>query len=252
MEHLWQAKLTQETIHLLILLSSFLELCLDIALKDCLELVLKGADGGRDDMAQLFVEFRRGIERILDINQVDKVLRIWFLKFCGRDVSFVVDLFIFVNGLGQCFLSCGLLLVEVGLIGSTKSISEGLSLVELFNTDSQVSDGKVNSTTLCVCLLIIVITKLPVGLSTKVARVVRHNIRKLSTIIASQIIIYLVVLVRLFEVDGDLCGNLREYRSVHARTKAFLEEEVLCLRQAKITVHRKGLFVEVSGEVVRR
>ena len=105
--------MTQETIHLLILLSSFLELCLDNALKDCLELVLKGADSGRDDMAQLFVEFRWGIKRILDINQIDEVLRIWFLQFCGRDVSFVVDLFIFVNGLGQCFLSCGLLLVEV-------------------------------------------------------------------------------------------------------------------------------------------
>ena len=137
-------------------------------------------------MAQLFVEFRRGIKRILDINQIDEVLRIWFLQFCGRDVSFVVDLFIFVNGLGQCFLSCGLLLVEVGLIGPTQSIGKGLSLVELFNTDSQVSDGKVNSTALCVCLLIVVVTELPVGLSTKVARVVCHNISKLSSIVASQ------------------------------------------------------------------
>ena len=87
-------------------------------------------------MAQLFIEFGWGIKRILNINQVDEILRIWFLQFCGRDVSFVVDLLIFVNGLGECFLSCGLFSVEVGLIGTSESIGEGLSLVELLNTDS--------------------------------------------------------------------------------------------------------------------
>ena len=178
--------MSQETIHLLILLGLLGKLYLNYALKDSLKLILEGADGRRYDVAQFFVELGRGIQRILNIYQVDEVLWVWLLDFCRWYISLVVDLFVFIDSLGQCFLSCGLLLVKVGLIGSTQSIGEGLSLVELFNTDSQVSDGKVNSTTLCICLLIVVVTELPVGLSTKVARVVRHNISKLSSIIASQ------------------------------------------------------------------
>ena len=80
MQDLWQAKLPEEAQHLLVFLAHFGKLLLDYLLQDILELILKHADGGRDNMAQLLVHLGRNANLFVHLHQVHEILRIWLGK----------------------------------------------------------------------------------------------------------------------------------------------------------------------------
>lgn len=173
----------KEARHLFIFLSNLGELTLNDLLQVLLEFVLKCSDRRRDNVAELVVKRISLVNRLAHVDQVDEVLGVGLLKLIGWDIGLVVYLFVLLNGFCEQLLSLRHLSFVVTHVATAKSTNEGLSRVELLNSDSQVGSCLAHTFTLGGGSVVLGLSELPVRLSLEVPCVVGHHIGVLSVVV---------------------------------------------------------------------
>lgn len=246
-----QAELLKEALHLLFLLGDLGELSLHDGLEDVLEFVLERADRRWNHMTQFFIDFRPGVDFFSHGGQGGEVLWVYRWELFNWHARLVVNLFIIISGLGEHVLRLLEFSCKISEVGTSASLRERLGLSELLDADCHVRYSFIHATALILGLLVLGGAKLPVGLSQEVLAVVSEHVSHLTVVVGAQGRVHLVVIKGFLEVEGDLRGDLREDTSVHTGIRGFLEEKVLGLGQAQITVLCECLLVEITRMRIR-
>lgn len=250
-QHLGQAKLLQESSHLLVFLRHLREFALNDALKNILEFILKDTHCRWHDVTQFIIEVRLSVDLISHRHQIDEVLRIKGRHIAEINFGLIVNLLVVIDSLGEDTLSLRELRGKVGQIGAATSFSKGLSLGVVLHAESHIRNSLVHALTFFRSFRILEVSKLPVGHGLEVARMVTEHIRKLAVVEAAQVRVDLVSIKGFLEVDGDLSGDLGQHSWVHAGVRGLLEEEVLGLSQTQVTVLGECLLVKVASVGLR-
>ena len=229
MQDLRQTKLLEEACHLLVLLRHLREFALDDALKDVFEFILKGTHCRWNDVTQLVIKVRLGVDFIIHRGQIDEVLRIELGHLADVNLGLVVNLLVVIDGLGQDTLSLGEFCRKIGQVGAAACLSKRLSLGVVLHAEGHKRHSLVHSSAIVRSIRVLEVSKLPVGHGLEVFRVIAKHIRKLAVVEAPQVRIDLVILKGFLEVDCDLCGDLGQHSRVHASIRGLFEEKILGL-----------------------